>query len=108
MDVEGTTLSLKDLLSPPPVMPWREFADWIRMGNERAVINRNGLRLCYAQLAAGHFRSVLEYGQPEIFDSSSTPPRLQNRKARKRPCRSTWKASTPGGVAGLQTLVIAW
>lgn len=31
MDVEGTNLSLKDLLSPPPVMPWREFADWIRM-----------------------------------------------------------------------------
>ncbi|MCO6056591.1 MULTISPECIES: hypothetical protein [Pseudomonas] len=38
MDVEGTTLSLKDLLSPPPVMPWREFADWIRMSNEHDVV----------------------------------------------------------------------
>lgn len=38
MDVEGTTLSLKDLLSPPPVMPWREFADWIRMGDDHDVV----------------------------------------------------------------------
>ncbi|MNR30734.1 hypothetical protein D3C85_1482030 [compost metagenome] len=38
MDVEGTTLSLKDLLSPPPVMPWREFADWIRMSNDHNTV----------------------------------------------------------------------
>ncbi|MDT4824175.1 hypothetical protein FQZ97_574190 [compost metagenome] len=38
MDVEGTDLSLKDLLSPPPVMPWREFADWTRMSNDHNTV----------------------------------------------------------------------
>ena len=38
MDVEGTSLTLKDLLSPPPLMPWREFADWIRMGEEHNIV----------------------------------------------------------------------
>ncbi|MEK1939556.1 MAG: DNA-binding protein [Pseudomonas sp.] len=34
MDVEGINLTLKDLITPPPVMPWRDFADWIRMSND--------------------------------------------------------------------------
>ncbi|AYL33527.1 MULTISPECIES: DNA-binding protein [Pseudomonas] len=23
---------------PPPVMPWRDFADWIRMGNDHNTV----------------------------------------------------------------------
>ncbi len=38
MEVEETKLTLKDLLTPPPVMPWREFADWIRMGNSHDIV----------------------------------------------------------------------
>lgn len=38
MNVEGINLSLRDLSSPPPVMPWREFADWIRMGNSHDIV----------------------------------------------------------------------
>lgn len=38
MERERFDLTLKDLLSPPPVMPWREFADWIRMNNEHDVV----------------------------------------------------------------------
>lgn len=26
------------LLNAPPVMPWRQFADWIRMGDEHDVV----------------------------------------------------------------------
>ncbi|ELK4821914.1 DNA-binding protein [Pseudomonas aeruginosa] len=38
MNVEGFNPSQKDLSSPPPVMPWREFADWIRMGDRHDVV----------------------------------------------------------------------
>ena len=38
MNVEGLNPSQKDLSSPPPVMPWREFADWIRMGDRHDVV----------------------------------------------------------------------
>lgn len=38
MDVEGINLTLKDLLTPPPVMPWREFADWIRMSEDHPTV----------------------------------------------------------------------
>lgn len=38
MDVEEIKLTLKDLLAPPPVMPWREFADWIRMGDNHDIV----------------------------------------------------------------------
>ncbi|MCY1280898.1 hypothetical protein D9M69_368580 [compost metagenome] len=38
MDVEGITLSARDLASPPPVMPWREFADWIRMNDRHDIV----------------------------------------------------------------------
>ncbi|MCY1291878.1 hypothetical protein D9M69_467740 [compost metagenome] len=38
MDVEGITLSSKDLSCPPPVMPWREFADWIRMSGSHDIV----------------------------------------------------------------------
>ncbi len=38
MDVEETNLTLKDLLAPPPLMPWRNFADWIRMGDSHDII----------------------------------------------------------------------
>lgn len=38
MDVEGVNLTLKDLITPPPVMPWREFADRIRMSNDHNTV----------------------------------------------------------------------
>lgn len=38
MDVEGTSLTLKDLLAPPPLMPWRNFADWIRMSDSHDIV----------------------------------------------------------------------
>ncbi len=38
MDVEETNLTLKDLLAPPPLMPWRNFADWIRMGDSHDIV----------------------------------------------------------------------
>ncbi|MNO08133.1 hypothetical protein D3C81_2306340 [compost metagenome] len=42
--MEGTNLTLKDLLGPPPDMPWREFADWIKKDDENTVWGwiRNG------------------------------------------------------------------
>lgn len=36
--MEGTNLTLKDLLNPPPVMPWREFANWIRMSEDHDTV----------------------------------------------------------------------
>lgn len=38
--MEGTNLTLKDLpaLSAPPLMPWREFANWIRMPESHDVV----------------------------------------------------------------------
>lgn len=27
-----------DFLAPPPLMPWRQFANWIRMGDEHDVV----------------------------------------------------------------------
>lgn len=36
MDLEE--LKAKDALAPPPVMPWRDFADWIRMGNDHSTV----------------------------------------------------------------------
>jgi len=36
--VEGTDLTLKHLICAPPIMPWREFADWIRMGDEHNIV----------------------------------------------------------------------
>lgn len=36
MDLEE--LVSKDALVPPPLMPWREFADWIRMGNDHPTV----------------------------------------------------------------------
>ena len=35
--MEGN-LSPKDLLKAPPVMPWRQFADWICMPDEHDVV----------------------------------------------------------------------
>lgn len=32
--MEGTDLTLSRVIGAPPVMPWREFANWIRMENE--------------------------------------------------------------------------
>lgn len=43
--VEGTDLTLSRLVGAPPVMPWREFANWIRMENEHDTVRgwiRNG------------------------------------------------------------------
>ncbi|MDY0205098.1 MAG: DNA-binding protein [Pseudomonas sp.] len=31
-------LDIKTLLVAPPVMPWREFADWIRMSDGHDVV----------------------------------------------------------------------
>jgi len=36
--MEGINLTLKDLVSPPPVMPWREFANWIRMSEDHDTV----------------------------------------------------------------------
>jgi len=38
--MEGTNLTLKDMpVQPaPPVMPWREFADWIRMSQSHDIV----------------------------------------------------------------------
>jgi hypothetical protein len=38
--MEGTNLTLKDLpsQSAPPLMPWREFANWIRMPEDHDVV----------------------------------------------------------------------
>jgi hypothetical protein len=36
--MEEINLSLKDLLSPPPMMPWRGFADWIRMSGSHDIV----------------------------------------------------------------------
>ncbi|UTW09321.1 helix-turn-helix domain-containing protein [Pseudomonas benzenivorans] len=38
MDLEESHLSAKALLLAPPVLPWREFADWIRMGNDHNTV----------------------------------------------------------------------
>lgn len=32
-DVEGVNIELNDQSQTPPLMPWREFADWIRMSD---------------------------------------------------------------------------
>ena len=32
MDLEESNLTPKGTLPAPPVLPWREFADWIRNG----------------------------------------------------------------------------
>jgi len=36
-DMEGNLPPI-DLRDAPPVMPWRQFADWIRMGEEHDVV----------------------------------------------------------------------
>jgi hypothetical protein len=36
--MELEELALKDLLSPPPLMPWRQFANWIRMEGEHDIV----------------------------------------------------------------------
>jgi hypothetical protein len=36
MDLEE--LKARDQLVPPPVMPWREFANWIRMPESHDVV----------------------------------------------------------------------
>ncbi|HBO3620754.1 DNA-binding protein [Pseudomonas aeruginosa] len=38
MDVEETPFEMPDLSSPPPMMPWRDFANWIRMGDRHDVV----------------------------------------------------------------------
>lgn len=38
MDVEGSNLYQNPLATSPPLMPWREFADWIRMGDSHVVV----------------------------------------------------------------------
>jgi hypothetical protein len=43
--MEGIPLTLKDLVNPPPMMPWREFANWIRMSEDHDTVRgwmRNG------------------------------------------------------------------
>ncbi|NPW62576.1 DNA-binding protein [Pseudomonas aeruginosa] len=36
--MDEPNLTLKDLPSSPPMMPWRDFADWIRMGDRHDVV----------------------------------------------------------------------
>lgn len=38
--MEGTSLTLKDLPNQPtpPLMPWREFANWIRMADDHDIV----------------------------------------------------------------------
>jgi hypothetical protein len=38
MNGEGTNLPPKDLSTAPPVMPWREFANWIRMADDHDIV----------------------------------------------------------------------
>uniref|UniRef100_UPI0031FECE16 hypothetical protein n=1 Tax=Pseudomonas aeruginosa TaxID=287 RepID=UPI0031FECE16 len=38
MDVKETPFEMPDLSSPPPMMPWRDFANWIRMGDRHDVV----------------------------------------------------------------------
>jgi len=43
--MELEELTIKDLLAPPPLMPWRDFADWIRMQGQHDIVRgwiRNG------------------------------------------------------------------
>ena len=38
MDLEESNLTLKDLHPAPPVLPWRVFADWIRMSDDHNTV----------------------------------------------------------------------
>lgn len=38
MDMEEMSLALEYLLAPPPLMPWRTFADWIRMNDRHDIV----------------------------------------------------------------------
>ncbi|WP_447589992.1 DNA-binding protein [Aquipseudomonas campi] len=38
MDVEETNLTSKDVLPSPPFLPWREFANWIRMADHHDTV----------------------------------------------------------------------
>ena len=49
-------LDLKSLLISPPVMPWREFADWIRM--EAEVVENWVKRGYLPTVKIGRYRMV--------------------------------------------------
>lgn len=36
--MELEQLKTKGAFSPPPIMPWREFADWIQMANDHNTV----------------------------------------------------------------------
>ncbi|WP_415755638.1 DNA-binding protein [Pseudomonas leptonychotis] len=38
MDLEESNLTAKGTLPAPPVLPWREFADWIRMADDHNTV----------------------------------------------------------------------
>lgn len=38
MDSETTPFTLKDQPCSPPMMPWRDFADWIHMNDDHHTV----------------------------------------------------------------------
>lgn len=38
MDLEESKLTPKDLFPAPPLLPWRDFADWIRMSGSHDIV----------------------------------------------------------------------
>lgn len=55
MDLE---LDIKSLLIAPPVMPWREFANWIRMENEHEIVENWIKRGYLPTTKIGRYRMV--------------------------------------------------
>lgn len=51
-------LDLKTLLVAPPVMPWREFADWIRMTDAHDVVENWIKRGYLPTVKIGRYRMV--------------------------------------------------
>lgn len=38
MEMEGIKISIADLRGAPPLLPWREFAKWIGMGEDEQIV----------------------------------------------------------------------
>lgn len=55
MDLE---LDVKKMLTAPPVMPWREFADWIAMKDEHDVVEAWIKRGYLPTVKIGKYRMV--------------------------------------------------
>ncbi len=58
METEGAELSVNIPAGSPPVMPWRQFADWIGMTEEHGIVEAWIKRGFLPSLKIGKHRMV--------------------------------------------------